>query len=92
MYNFKPEMTLFLPSSEVKFYLDSDWGYRLRAGKTWNHNKGMSTAISVFTEYWEFGRSNTVFTTDFFGSSGFLTEPDSQSFHTGIEFSFIFNL
>jgi hypothetical protein len=52
----------------------------------------MTTAISVFTEYWEFGRSNTVFTTDFFGSSGFLTEPDSQSFHTGIEFSFIFNL
>jgi hypothetical protein len=92
MYNFKPEMTLFLPSSEVEFSLGSELGYRLRAGKTWTHIGGMSTAISVFTEYWEFGRSNTVFTTDFFGSSGFLTEPDSQSFHTGIEFSFIFNL
>jgi hypothetical protein len=92
MYNFKPEMKLFLPSSEVKFSLGSDFGYRLRAGKTWTHKQGMTTAISVFTEYWEFGRSNTVFTTDFFGSSGFLTEPDSQSFHTGIEFSFIFHL
>jgi len=92
MYNFKPEMTLFLPSSEVDFSLGSKLGYRLRAGKIWTRKGGMSTAISVFTEYWEFGRSNTVFTTDFFGSSGFLTEPDSQSFHSGIEFSFIFNL
>ncbi|MCH6565056.1 MAG: hypothetical protein IH811_04185 [Proteobacteria bacterium] len=92
MYNFKPEMTLFLPSSEVDFSLGSKLGYRFRAGKTWTRKGGISTAISIFTEYWEFGRSNTVFTTDFFGSSGFLTEPDSQSFHSGIEFSFIFNL
>ena len=92
MYNFKPEMTLFLPSSEVDFSLGSDFGYRLRAGKTWTHNKSMSFAISVFTEYWEFGQSNTVLITDFFGSSENFNAKDSQSFHTGIEFSFIFNL
>jgi len=92
MYNFKPEMKLFLPSSEVKFSLGSELGYRLRAGKTWTHNKGMSTAISVFTEYWEFGRSDTVLIADFYGFTEYFYQRDSQSFHTGIEFSFIFNL
>jgi len=91
MYNFKPEMKLFLPSSEVDFVLGSRPGYRIRAGKTWANKQSMTTTIGLFAEYWEFDRSNTIFTTDFFGSSGFLTEPDSQTFHSGVEFSFIFN-
>ena len=91
MYNFKPEMKLFLPSSEVNFSLGSGPGYRLRGGKTWNNNQNMAVTISLFGEFWEFGRSDTVFTSDFFGSSGFLTEPDSRSFHSGLEFSLIFN-
>jgi len=91
MYNFKPEMKLFLPSSEVDFFLGSRPGYRIRAGKTWTNRQNMTTTIGLFAEYWEFGRSNTVFTTDFFGTSGFLTEPDSEFFHSGLEFNFIFD-
>ena len=91
MYNFRPRMVLFLPTSEVAFSLQSGPGYRVRAGKTWNNGQGINTTLSLFAEYWEFGRSNTVFTNDFFGSSGFLTEPDSETFHSGLEFSFVFN-
>lgn len=91
MYNFRPRMVLFLPSSEVRFNLQSRPGYRVRAGKTWDNRQDITTTLSLFAEYWEFGRSNTVFTNDFFGSSGFLTEPDSKTFNSGLEFSFVFN-
>lgn len=90
MYNFKPEMKLFLPSSEINFSLGSGPGYRIRASKNWTSNHNLDIKFSLFGEFWEFGRSNTVFTSDFFGSSGFLTEPDSQSFHSGLELSIIF--
>jgi hypothetical protein len=91
MYNFKPETRLFLPSSEVKFTLQSRPGYRIRAGKTWTTSESMTTSISLFSEYWEFGESDIVFTTDFFGSSAFLTIPNSETFNSGLEFSFILN-
>jgi hypothetical protein len=91
MYNFKPEMKLYLPSSDVNFTLQSRPGYRIRTGKTWDNGQSMTTTLSVFAEYWEFGRSDTVSTTDFYGSSVLLTVPESESFHSGLEFSFVFN-
>jgi hypothetical protein len=91
MYNFKPEMKLFLPSSEVGVFLGSRPGYRIRAGKTWTSKQSMTTTIGLFAEYWEFGKSNSIVITDFFGSTRTFNEGDSEFFHSGIEFSFIFN-
>ena len=91
MYNFKPEMTLILPSGDVGFSLQSRPGYRMRAGKTWAGKKSMTTTISLFAEYWEFGRSDIVSVADFYGSPALLNEPDSETLNSGLEFSFIYN-
>ncbi len=91
MYNFKSEMTLILPSGDVDFSLQSRPGYRIRVGKTWDGKKSMNTAISLFAEYWEFGRSDVVPVADFYGSPALLVEPDSETLNFGLEFSFIFN-
>jgi len=91
MYNFKPEMTLILPSDDAEFTLKSRPGFRIRAGKTWAGEQNMTTAISVFAEYWEFGRSDVVFVADFYGSPALLIEPDSETLNSGLEFSFIYN-
>ena len=90
MYNFKPKMELFLPSGDVAFKLKSKPGYRIRAGKTWANNASMTTTISLFTEYWEFGHSEPVFIADFYGSPATLFEPDSETLNSGLEFSFIY--
>ena len=90
MYNFNPKMELFLPSGDVAFKLKSRPGYRIRAGKTWANNASMTTNISLFAEYWEFGRSEPVSVADFFGSPNDLFEPDSETFNSGLEFSFIY--
>ena len=90
MYNFKPEMELFLPSGDVAFKLKSKPGYRIRAGKTWANNASMTTTISLFAEYWEFGRSELVSVADFFGSPAILFEPDSETLNSGLEFSFVY--
>ena len=88
LYIFSPEMTLQLPSSEVDFDLGANTGFRIRGGKAWRYSEGFSGSFNLFVESWEFGRSNTVFTDDFIGQSAFLVEPRSESFHSGLEFSF----
>ena len=88
MYNFKPEMDLILPSGQVKFSLQSRPGYRIRAGKNWAASENMTTTISLFAEYWEFGKSDPVSVADFYGSPEVLFQPDSESSHSGLEFSF----
>jgi hypothetical protein len=90
LYIFKPEMKLLLPSSDMVFSLQTRPGYRFRTGKSWVNIDNMTTTISFFAEYWEFGRSDPQFTTDFYGSSTLLTQPESESFNSGLEFSFIF--
>lgn len=92
LYTFNPEMKLFLPSSKERFDLVSHPGFRIRAGTSWHLKPELKASISLFAEYWEFGRSNTVFTDDFYGNSGFLTEPMSESFHTGLEISLNFQI
>jgi hypothetical protein len=91
LYIFKPEMKLLLPSSDMVFSLQTRPGYRLRAGKNWANTDNSFTTISFFTEYWEFGRSDPTFTPNFYGSSTFLTQPESEFFNSGLEFSFTFN-
>ena len=90
MYIFNPNMEISLPSSKVNLGLGNEPGVRIRAGKEWNWNHNLEVSFNLFAEYWEFGRSNTVFTDDFFGQSAFLVEPRSESFHTGLEVSFKF--
>jgi len=86
-YVFDPNLELFLPASNVDFKLGQEHGFRLRAGKKWGNTDDLYGSVNLFAEYWEFGRSNTIFTDDFFGQSAFLVEPRSESFHTGLEFS-----
>jgi len=88
-YILNPRMKIRLSSSTPTLRLGSRPGVRLRAGKSWRYSETMDLSFSLFTEYWEFGRSNTIFTNDFFGSSAYLTEPASKSFHSGLELSFI---
>ena len=82
-----PEIELRLPSSSVTLDLGSRPGFRLRAGRRWKNGKGWLGSINLLVEYWEFGRSNSVFTTDFFGQSGFITEPRSETLHSAVEFN-----
>lgn len=88
---FSPQMKIYLENSSETLDLGESNGFRFMFGKTWLR-KNKSMTLSFLAEYWEFGRSNTVFTNDFFGSSVFVTEPRSESFHTGIELNYRFNL
>jgi len=88
-YILNPRIKIRLSSDTPTLKLGSKPGFRLRAGKTWRYSETMDSSFGLFTEYWEFGRSNTVFTPDFFGSSAYLTEPASKSFHSGLELGFI---
>lgn len=90
LYVFNPNLEVYLPSSKLNLDLGQEPGFRIRAGKTWGDNESLQGSFNLFAEYWEFGRSDTVFTDDFFGQSAFLVEPRSESFHTGIELSFTF--
>ncbi len=88
LYNLSPSMKIILDNSTVKLNLSEKPGFRLQAGKTWIKNNQNSYSLLIISEYWQFGRSNSVFTDDFFGNPAFLTEPDSTSFHTRLEFSY----
>lgn len=90
MYVINPNVEISLPSSKVNLSLGNEPGFRIRAGKEWTRNERQKLSFTLFAEYWEFGRSDTVFTDDFFGQSAFLVEPRSESFHTGLELSFKF--
>lgn len=89
-YVFNPKLELLLPSSNLNLNLGQEPGFRIRAGKTWGNTDGLYGSFNLFAEYWEFGRSNTVFTNDFFGQAAFLVEPRSESLHTGLELSINF--
>jgi len=88
LYVINPQMDLELPASDLSFHLGAESGYRLRTGISLQGNS-VSLSVNAFVERWEFGRSNTIFTNDFFGSSAYLTEPASKSFHSGLELGFI---
>lgn len=88
IYILDPNMTIKLPHSQAKLNSGSRPGFRIRAGKTWQLRNRDSVSINLLAEYWSFGKSNTVFSNDFFGTSAYLTEPMSRSFHTGLEFSY----
>lgn len=88
LYVTNANMKIRLPSSRLTLDLGSSPGARLRAGKSWSSNENLRLSLAFFAEYWEFGRSNTLFTDDFYGQAAYITEPRSESFHSGLEFSF----
>ena len=88
LYNVNPQMKILLPNSEVNLKLGSQAGARLRLGKSWQTSATLALSLSVFAEYWEFGRSNTELSNDFFGRSAYLTEPRSETLHSGIVLDF----
>lgn len=91
LYTLNPDMKIYLENTSEILNLGPEPGFRINLGRKWLINKTSSYSINLFTEYWSFGRSNTIFTNDFFGSSAFITEPRSESFHTGLEFSINYN-
>lgn len=86
----QPSIKVFLDNSSETLDLGEEPGLRFSLSKTWVHLNN-PLKLSIITEYWKFGRSNSVFTNDFFGSSVFITEPDSTSFHSAIELSYSFD-
>jgi len=68
---YDPKMLVYLEHSEKKLDLGVSLGIRFLAGKTWQMNNKHSLIASISTEYFEFGRSNSIFTNDFFGHSVF---------------------
>jgi hypothetical protein len=88
LYNVNPQMKILLPNSEVSLKLGSQPGARLRFGRSWQSSPALALSLSVFAEYWEFGRSNTELSNDFFGRSAYLTEPRSETLHSGIALDF----
>lgn len=84
-----PEMKIYLVNSSETLQLGKHPGLRIQIGKTWLKNTN-SVNLTFLIEYWQFGRSNTVFTNDFFGSSTFITEPRSESIHTSFNLSYRF--
>lgn len=88
LYNVNPQMKILLPNSEVSLRLGSQPGARLRLGRSWQTSDEFTFSLSAFVEYWEFGRSNTVFSDDFFGHSAYLTEPRSETLHSGLALDF----
>jgi len=91
LHTFNANIEVFLENTSENLKIDNNPGFRIHAGKSWLQNKHVSYSVSIITEYWEFGRSNSIFTDDFFGSSVFLTEPRSESLHTGLEFSYAYH-
>ncbi|HEY9201839.1 MAG TPA: hypothetical protein VIQ81_09595 [Gammaproteobacteria bacterium] len=88
LYNVNPQMKILLPNSEVNLKLGSQAGARLRFGRSWQTSPTLLLSLSLFAEYWEFGRSNTELSNDFFGRSAYLTEPRSETLHSGITLDF----
>ncbi|VAW64312.1 hypothetical protein MNBD_GAMMA09-1386 [hydrothermal vent metagenome] len=88
LYTLSPVIEILLDTSTAKLTMGEKPGFRLRAGKTWILNNQNRYSLSIISEYWQFGRSNSVFIADFFGNPAFITEPDSTSFHTRLEFSY----
>lgn len=91
LHTFNPSMDLFLVTTKETFELGSKAGFRINAGKSWIYNKNTRYSLSIISEYWEFGKSDFVFTNDFFGQPALLNEPASESLHIGLEFSFIYS-
>jgi hypothetical protein len=86
-YTFNPNMDIVLPSGKYELDLGKEPGLRLRAGRTWTGKNHLDLSLSLFLEYWQFGRSNTIYVNDFYGSPALLVEPRSESLHTGIAFN-----
>ena len=84
LYILQPEMKIYLENSSEILSLGERPGARMIFSKLWALQDN-SLRLNLITEYWKFGRSNTVFTNDFFGSSVFITEPESESLHTRVE-------
>ncbi len=90
LYIINPEMEIFLDSSSETLNMTQKPGFRLHLGKTWKQTNRYSYNVSFMIEYWRFGRSNSVFTNDFFGSPSFITEPDSETLNSVLEFNYIY--
>jgi len=88
LHTFDPDIKIFLENTKETLDMKSKNGFRVHIGKSWNNNQKHHFSISIISEFWEFGRSNSVFTNDFFGSSTLITEPRSESFNTGIELKY----
>ena len=88
---YEPEITVLLKDGNKTLNIGEHIGLRLQAGKTWLMNSENTFSASITSEFFEFGRSNTIYTNNFFGSPGFITEPQSKSFHNTIEISYTFN-
>ena len=91
LYTLNPEMKIYLENTSETLNLGAEPGFRISLGRKWIKNKDFSYSINLFTEYWSFDKSNTIFTNDFFGSSAFIYEPRSESFHSGLELNFLYN-
>jgi len=88
---YQPEITVLLQDGNKTLNIGEHIGIRLQAGKTWLMNSKNTLSASITSEFFEFGRSNTIYTNNFFGSPAFITEPQSKSFHNTIEISYTFN-
>jgi len=88
LYSFNPVMEIQLDTSKEKLDLGELPGFRVRAGKTWTKNRTTTISFNLVAEYWSFGRSNTIFVNNFFGSAASITEPESETLNTGLEFIF----
>jgi len=88
---YKPEILVFLNSKNETLKIGENIGLRLQAGKSWIMNNKNTLSISITSEFFEFGRSNTIYINDFFGTPAFITEPESKTFHNSIDISYIFN-
>jgi len=88
---YDPKMLVYLENGNKTLRLGVNIGVRLLAGKTWMINNSNSFSASLSTEYFEFGRSNSIFTDDFFGQSVFITEPRSESFHSSMNIAYSYH-
>jgi len=81
------EMEVLLPSENVTLILGNHAGFRLEAGRYFSVSNDLELGFSGFFEYWQFGRSESVFVADFFGEPANIHEPDSESQHWGLRFN-----
>lgn len=88
LHTLNPSIEIDLGSSSLNLKLGKKPGFRAYIGKTWLKDKNQQLSLTLTTEYWSFGRSNTGFTNNFFGNAAFITEPRSESFHTALNLSF----
>ncbi|MDH5485333.1 MAG: hypothetical protein OEY43_08885 [Gammaproteobacteria bacterium] len=91
LYISNPKMAIYLSNSKESLYMDDEPGFRVRVGTKKHITANLDLGVSVHTEYWAFGRSDTIFVSDFFGSPAGLTEPRSESLHSGIEINLYYN-